>query len=385
MKKLFLALALSWVAMAVTTASAADIPVKVSFQMMSDSAVNAVTALDGEQPVEPLKISIGDAVNLRFSGYAQVDYDYINEHGITSNDFNIRRVILMAEAQFTPKLTAFVMVDAANSTYAKHLQEFYIQYAFVPQFKLRIGQFKQPFMLENIISPRLLGTLSMNESTRYLAGIAGDPLYGNMAGRDLGLMASGDLFRAPDGHYWLNYSAGIFNGAGLNVRDNNRHKDFIAMLNVRPVEGLTVSTSCIVGKGRARNDSPFNTVEEGEDYTRNRWSAGLEYKRGRVNLRGEWAWGKDGKVNSRGGYVELALRTLPKLDLVLDFDHLNTNTTLSRAEQEMLPRPTSTCSYLVGLQYWVYKRCRVASQYVFRDRRTGPDMHEWITQVQVSF
>ena len=370
--------------MAAQVGRAADIPVKVSLETMSDSAARAMSAVDGEMPC-PLKISFGDIAQLRFMGYAQAHYELTSEAGVQSNEFSVKRVILMAEARFMQKLSAFIMVDAASSVANKHLHEFYIQYDFVPQFKLRIGQFKQPFMLENIIAPCLLNTLNMNESTRYLAGVAGDPLYGNMVGRDLGLMATGDLIKANDGHYWLNYSAGIFNGTGLNVRDNNKHKDFIAMLNVRPITGLTLSTSCIIGKGNARNESPFNTVAQGEDYTRNRWSAGLEFKRGRVNLRGEWAWGKDGKVNSRGGYVELAVRTLPKLDVVFDFDHLNRNTALSRAEQELLPRATSSCSYLVGLQYWIYKRCRVASQYIYSDRRTGPDAHQWVTQVQVAF
>ncbi len=366
-------------------ASAADIPVKLSLEMMSDSARQAVSAVDGEQPVSPLKISFGDIAQLRFMGYAQVHYEFTSEASVKINEFSVKRVILMAEARFFEKLSAFIMVDAASAVAEKHLHEFFIQYDFVPGFKLRIGQFKQPFMLENIISPRLLNTLNMNSSTRYLAGIAGDPLHGSMAGRDLGLMATGDLFRAPDGHYWLNYSAGIFNGAGMNIHDNNRHKDFIAMLNVRPVDGLTLSASCIVGKGNANFESPYNTVKMGQDYTRNRYSAGLEFKRGRVNLRSEWAWGKDGKVNSRGGYVELAVRALPKFDVVLDFDHLNRNTALSREEQERQLLPTSSCNYLVGLQYWIYKGCRVATQYIYNDHRTGPDAHQWVTQVQVAF
>lgn len=366
--------------------AAVNLPVNVELTSENDSIARTQGALDGEDRNGALKLNIGEAFSLQFMGYAQAHYDYTSEDGKSVNDFNLRRVILMAKAQFTPRLWAFIMVDAANTTYAKHLQEYYAQYDFAPQFKLRMGQFKQPFMLENIISVASLSALNLNESTRYFAAIAGDPLYGNMAGRDLGLMATGDLFRARDGHYYVNYSAGVFNGAGLNVRDNNKHKDFVAMLNVRPTASLTISASCIAGKGNARDESIFNPdVTAGEDYSRNRWSTGVEFKHRILNVRGEWAWGKDRKVKSTGGYVEAVIHTLPKLDLVLDYDYINRNTALSRAEQELLPSATRSSNYLVGLQYWIYKRCRVASQYIYSDRYTGPDAHQWVTQVQVAF
>lgn len=366
------------------TAMARDLKVKVSTESVTDSAATGTRAVEGEKPVQPLNINIGTQ-KLSLFGYAQMHYDFTSQDGHRTNDFNIRRVILMASAQLFNKLSIFLMVDAASTVAHKHLQEFYAQYDFLPQLKVRIGQFKQPFMLENLLSPSLLGTLNMNESTRYFAAIAGDPLMGNIAGRDLGLMVSGDAVTAADGHALLNYSAGIFNGSGLNFRDNNSQKDFIAMLNVVPVKGLTLSTSCLLGTGHAVGTDAYGNVQEGDNYRRQRWSAGLEAKMGRWMLRSEFAWGRNRDIKSLGAYAEVWFRVLPKLDIVADVDYLNRNTALSRDEQAALGTYTQTTNFLVGLQYWVYKKCRVASQYIFNNRRTGPDAHQWVTQVQVAF
>ena len=277
--------------------------VSVSTLNTSDSAIRATRPQDGETPVQPLNIHIGPS-KLTLFGYAQGLYDMTKTGAETSNSFSIARIILMANAELTRKLSFFIMLDLAAKQSTKYLQEYYAQYAFLPELKLRVGQFKTPYTLENIISPTLLGNVSINEGTRYMAGIAGDPLYGNYAGRDLGAMITGDAIKASDGHYYLNYSVGVFNGAGLNTRDNNKHKDVAAMINVLPIKDVTLSGSLVIGKGNAR---------------------------------------------------------------------------------EAMPVWTRTSNYLVGLQYWFYKKCRLSTQYVFSDRNTGPDTKAWITQLQIAF
>lgn len=360
------------------------IAVSVSTLNTSDSAIMATKPQDGEQPVQPLNIHIG-ASKLTLFGYAQGKYDMTKTGSVTDNSFSIARIILMANAELTRKLSFFLMVDVGTTQASKILHEYYAQYAFLPELKLRVGQFKTPYSLENITSPTLLGNININEGTRYMAGIAGDPLYGNYAGRDLGLMLTGDAISAGDGHRYLNYSVGIFNGAGINTRDNNRHKDVAAMLNVLPIKELTLSASMIIGKGNARDVDQFAAVEQGKDYTRNRWSAGAELNWRPLKLRTEYMWGKNGSISNRAFYAEFWCRLFRGLDLVLDYDYLDKNTSLSREAREAMPAWTRTSNYLVGLQYWFYKKCRLSTQYVYSDRNTGPDTRAWITQLQIAF
>ena len=366
------------------------IDIRLSTTNTTDSALTARRAIDGEQPVQPLNISIGTR-KLTLFGYAQTQYQLTHNmasEGIpasNTNEFNMTRVILMANAELTKQLSFFLMIDAASTQSSKHLHEYYAQYAFSPAIKLRLGQFKQPFTLENIIAPTLLGTVNLNECTRYMAGIAGDPLQGNNVGRDMGFMLTGDLLLASDGHRRINYSLGVFNGAGINQKENNSQKDIIGMLNYLPWAPLTVSTSFILGTGHALTDDPYGLIAAGNDYSRRRWSVGAEWKQGKLMVRSEYMRGWNAHRRSEGFYAEAWYRLLPHLDLVLDYDYLNKNLDLNAEGQAAYPAYTATHNYLVGLQYWIYKACRLSTQYIINDRRTGSDSHVWLTQMQIAF
>ena len=361
-----------------------SLSVSVSTLNTSDSAIMATKPQDGERPVKPLNIHIGPS-KLTLFGYAQTQFDMTKTGPETKNSFTMMRVILMANAELTRKLSFFLMIDAASTQASKHLHEYYAQYAFMPELKVRVGQFKTPYTLENIISPTLLGTVNLNEGTRYMAGIAGDPLYGNYVGRDLGAMVTGDAIKARDGHYYLNYSLGVFNGAGMNLRDNNKHKDVAAMINILPTKNITLSGSFIIGKGNAQANDMFGTIAEGTDYTRNRWSVGAEVNYKPMKLRTEVMQGRNGDINNRAFYAELWCRVFRNFDVVLDYDYLNKNTSMSKEARDAFPAWTRTNNYMVGLQYWVYKACRISTQYIFSDRNTGPDTKAWITQFQIAF
>lgn len=361
-----------------------SLKLSVSTLNTTDSAVMATKSQDGERPVQPLNIHIGPS-RLTLFGYAQTQYEMAKTGAETHNTFSITRFIFMADAQLTRKLNFFLMVDAASTQAPKHLHEYYAQYAFLPELKLRVGQFKTPYTLENIISPTMLGAVNLNEGTRYMAGIAGDPLYGNYVGRDVGMMVTGDALPARDGHRYLNYSLGVFNGAGMNMRDNNKHKDVAAMINVLPTKDITLSGSFIIGKGNAQADDMFGTFTKGTDYTRNRWAVGAEVRYNPIRFRSEYMQGRNGDINSRAFYAELWCRVFRNFDVVLDYDYLDKNTSLSKETRDAFSTWTRTSNYLVGLQYWVYKACRISTQYIFSDRNLGPDTKAWVTQFQVAF
>lgn len=333
---------------------------------------------------DAVKIQLGTK-SLKLFGYAQSDFNVKDVDGDRTDEMTIERIILMAQAQLTQRLGFFLMVDVASTDSKKFLHEYYGQYDFMPELKLRIGQFKQPFMLENLIPPTLLGNIQMNEATLYETAIATDPLMGNTVGRDAGIMLTGDLLPNSSGRHRLNYSLGVFNGTGINAKENNAKKDLIGMVNWLPAKGVTLSTSFILGTGHALANDIYSDIKAGDDYSRKRWSLGTELTLKPLKLRAEMAMGWNGGTRSRGAYIEAWVKLLKGLDLVLDFDHLNKDLSLSKEKQSLLPGFTETNNYLCGLQYWVYRNCRISSQYVYKDRRTGPDTRQWITQFQVAF
>ena len=235
---------------------------------------------------DAVKIQLGTK-SLRLMGYAQTTFSAKDVDGERTDEMSIDRVILMAHAQLTQRLGFFLMADVAATDSKKHLHEYYGQYDFMPELKLRIGQFKQPFMLENLIPPTLLGNIQMNEATLYETAIATDPLMGNTVGRDAGIMLTGDLLPNSNGRKRLNYSLGVFNGTGINAKENNAQKDLIGMVNWTPAKGVTLSTSFILGTGHALADDLYSGIKAGDDYSRKRWSVGTELDLKPLKLRSE--------------------------------------------------------------------------------------------------
>ena len=333
---------------------------------------------------DPLAISFGEKARLVLNGYGQSVYQFSSTPQGERNDFQVQRAILIGNAMVGKRLRAMVMVDVAATRADRHLHEYYLEYKFDDALKLRAGQYKQPFMLENIYIPTILGAVNMTEGTKYMAGIAGDPLQGNMVGRDLGLMVSGNAFKQKDGHHLLSYSLGVFNGAGLNQRDNNKAKDLIGMVQVFPTKNWQLTSSFILGRGHALTASPYGDIAEGADYSRKRWSVGTEWKPEPLSLRSEFTLGWNGKVRSRAFYAEAWIKTFPRLDVVLNYDYLNRNT---NRFGPLVTDATSltTNNYTIGLQYWLWRRCRIASQYVLSHPEAGKNSHLWVTQFQFEF
>ena len=333
---------------------------------------------------DPLGISVADKLSLVLNGYAQSVYQTSNIDGDV-NDFQIQRVMLIGNAMVGKHLRAMVMLDVATSRADRRLHEYFLEWSACDALQVRVGQFKQPFMLENIYIPTILGVVNMTEGTRYMSGIAGDVLQGNMVGRDVGAMITGRAFRMKDRHHLLNYSLGVFNGAGLNQRDNNSAKDLIGMLQVFPYKNWQLTSSFIWGHGHALANSPYGDVMMGENYRRLRWSAGTEWKNKYFDLRSEFTMGWNRDVKSRAFYVEGWWHALPKLDVVLNYDYLCRNTALTKAERKLLPVHTVSHNTTVGLQYWLWRQCRIATQFVYGKRDVGIDTRQWVTQFQFAF
>lgn len=354
-------------------------------ELRTDSALFHTPAKDGEPQASAFTLQIGMS-KLSLMGYAQTQIDYSHVQGGQSDfSFNMTRLVLMADAQLTRRLSFFIMADLAATRSDRYLHEYFAQYEYLPGQKVRIGQMKVPFTLESLMPPPLLGTVNMNESTRYFAGVAGDVVWGNKVGRDLGILLTGETLRLKDGHNLLGYSIGVFNGSGLNQKDNNTQKDFAAMLTLSPIKGLTLQGSAWVGTARSVAASPYGHIEADRNYHRRRYSAGLELQRAPWRLRTELIFGRDNGVRSRGLYAEAWYRICKNLDLVADFNYLDKNIGLHKSEQRAYDSFTETCNYLIGAQYWVWKACRVSLQYIHSDRFTGPNENQILTQFQVAF
>ena len=342
---------------------------------------NAAKSLETKAETSSLDFEIGLS-KLRLFGYGQMWYDYKRVNQENTNGGEVKRIILMADAQITKQLSFFLMYDAA----ASELHEYYAQYAFKPWAQLRVGQFKQPFTLESLYSPTYLSTILFDPSVLYLAGIASDPLVGNNVARDMGVMFTGDFWKNKNGRYLMNYSIGVFNGPGMNQKENNSQKDVIGMLKYMPCKNFLIEGSFLVGTGHAQASSVYGRINAGDDYSRHRWNVGIEATFAPFYLRSEYIQGCDGGIHSRGGYVNLLYTPVKKFDIILNWDYLDKNTRLSKKAQADFGKwVTEQHTYTAGAQYWIYKRCRLSAHFVYTRPRVGAITREFISQLQISF
>ena len=60
-------------------------------------------------------------------------------------------------------------------------------------------------------------------------------------GRDLGVMAYGDLFKSKDQKFsYLSYQLSLTNGYLPTLNDDNKSKDLVGRITIRPVEKLRI-------------------------------------------------------------------------------------------------------------------------------------------------
>ena len=153
------------------------------------------------------------------------------------------------------------------------------------------------------------------------------------------------------------------NGQGINKKDGNNAKDVIGRLEVSPVEGLNLIATGQLGKGHAIAKSIYNpNIEIGQNYKRNRYSIGFDYKSKPFNVHGEYLEGKDGDVLSRGYYITGCVPLIQKkLDLVGSYDYFNFNKALDMDQHKAI----------FGIQWWYFKKCRFQVQYVYKSAYTA--------------
>jgi len=306
---------------------------------------------------------------LQISGFMQFGYDYDDAPDTGQSSFYHKRASFSIRGFITDRWTAFFAYEYSNST----SQEIYTEYKFADELSVRMGQFKTVFGLENGIIPtqiELIDDYAMG--TAYLMANRGDVLQGNHAGRDIGLLVSGDLFKKI-----LHYDFSVMNGQGFNRRDGNRHKDLVGRITVNPTPWLSVSASYYDGMGHAIATNNTLNIYEGDDYTRNRWAMGATVSTDFIKLRTEYLGGKDGSHKSEGWYATgvVPLSKSNNLELLISYDYFNKSKTLDLKQT----------NYTGGLQWWFYPGCRLRGTYSYRDVKQSDSSNVLQAQVQVTF
>ena len=324
----------------------------------------------------------------KISGFVQGLYqgNFDDDFKLKDNTFRMRRVRLSVDGTLVKGLTYKVQADFLNSPV---LVDAYLKYKVCDEFAIQAGQFKTPFSIESPINPVNLEIFDYGENVQKLGGYSDVCGVGKL-GRDIGVMATGSLFpvELQNGEKigLVDYSIGVFNGNGVNVVDNNNHKDIVGRLDFHPwVKALTLSGSYYYGN--YYKDEENNGI-------RNRWTAGAQYNDGKLVLRGEYISGKTGHAqtvipedfgyfNSNGYYAVAGYNFKfgkegheQKLMPVLRYEHFTADDAVTNG---------GTNWYTAGINYWPLKSVNFKLDYSLIQKESGSNSHRIVGILSYKF
>lgn len=248
---------------------------KIKHLLLVFVAACACTVAQAQTAGEKVKAFADE--HLRLSGYIQGGYRW-DENADPSNTFYLHRARLSLTGNAAKeKIDYRLQVDMANSP---KICDLYFRYKPLKELNLQLGQFKIPFSYENEnCGPTTVEFIEYSYITTYL--VRNNGLYDGISGatgRDIGFQLYGSIFER-EGYSILNYNVGVFNGSGINAKDHNSSKDFIARVIVKPFKGFAVSGSYMYSEtnfgGNRYFKSPRFTV--GAWYENGTWIGRAEY------------------------------------------------------------------------------------------------------------
>ncbi len=267
-----------------------------SFQNLDYETPGYTLRAKGHTPVaEKMQPSI------KFGGYIMGKYSISDRSGeATNGGFDLRFIRLYADGHvfkdFYYKLQMEVN-GAPGDNKGPRVLDAFIEWQKFDFLRIKFGQFKRSFGFENPMSPLAIGMGSYSQATMKLASISdrnGEGSYNKSSGRDVGVQVQGDFLPAADGHKWVHYQLGVFNGQGINHTDKDHHKDVIGGLWFSPVKNLAIGGFGWNGK---YTNEKYNAADAKslQSVKRVRWGAGLKYESD-WTVRGEY-------MSSVGGVV----------------------------------------------------------------------------------
>ena len=235
--------------------------------------------------------------NIKFSGYGILQYQGTDKKDAKTNTFNLR----LARFILDGKIGDFDWRAQIQGTNAKgpgeptvQLVDLYAEWVKYKEVRIRAGQFKRAFTFENPTHPITQGWRGYADVINKLSGFGGREGEKSSGGRDIGIQVQGDLFPAADGHRYLHYQVGVYNGEGINTSDKDNRKDIIGGIWVSPIKGLRIGAFGWTGSHGQVREITGGAVTKVENMPLNRYALSAEYSTGEYMFRAEY-------LHSQGG------------------------------------------------------------------------------------
>ncbi len=291
--------------------------------------------------------------SLKLSGYSQVEYIH-PQAGI--DEFRIRRARLSLGGEILKKVNYKIQVETMQNPVLLDIQ---IETSFFEQVTLRFGQFKVPFSLENLTSSASLDTINRSQTVERLC----PGRDSKNKGRDIGIAVAGNFSV-------LEYTLGIFNGAGINKSDDNSSKDVAGRLLFFPMDSISLGVAHYEGK--------YGSSSGGTQFNKKRTGLELCFSKDKVTLKGEVIFGKDGPVKKNGWYVQGGFDFITrKIQGIFKYDFLDLNRDVRGDLSDVIT---------LGINWFLAKRTILQVNYEFHGEESGNASDDvFLAQFQIGF
>lgn len=247
--------------------------------------------------------------NVKLSGYGMTQYQYSGQKNAESNSFNIRMGRIALEGRIADNFYWKTQIqfngNTSNLGSSPRMVDLFAEWQKFEYFKVKIGQFKNPFTFENPMHPIDQGFMGYSQNVSKLAGFSDRAGEHASNGRDIGLQLQGDFLKNANGRNLLHYQIGVFNGQGTNTKDADNQKNVIGGVWVMPVSGMRIGafgwTGSYARKGNWTETvaDPTSSVAPGatkevthtnevRSLNQNRYAFSFEYKKDGWTVRSEY-------------------------------------------------------------------------------------------------
>ena len=362
--------------------------------------------------------------NVKLSGYGMTQYQYSGQKDAESNSFNIRMARIALEGRiagdFYWKTQIQFNGNTSNLGSSPRMVDLFAEWQKYDYFKVKIGQFKNPFTFENPMHPIDQGFMGYSQNVSKLAGFSDRAGEHASNGRDIGLQLQGDFLKNANGRNLLHYQIGVFNGQGINTKDVDNQKNVIGGVWVMPVSGMRIGafgwTGSYARKGErteivadpTSSVTPDATKEithtnEVRSLNQNRYAFSFEYKKDGWTVRSEYihstgkafaksitnfndANAKDCNLNAKigdkaqgvYGLVIAPLAQLPKnsrIDIKARYDMYQPNGKSNMQKTQ----------YEAGLNFHIGKRITILTEYALVNDKTLAKHNYSMADAEVCF
>lgn len=208
--------------------------------------------------------------NVKLSGYGMTQYQYSGQKDAESNSFNIRMARISLEGRIAGDFYWKTQIQFNGNTStlgsSPRMVDLFAEWQKYEYFKVKIGQFKNPFTFENPMHPIDQGFMGYSQNVSKLAGFSDRAGEHASNGRDIGIQFQGDFLKNANGRNLLHYQIGVFNGQGTNTKDVDQQKNVIGGVWVMPVSGMRIGafgwTGSYARKGTWNDDEQGNIIYE---------------------------------------------------------------------------------------------------------------------------